>query len=85
MKYKSLTKRYKDQNSREIFAHFPYNGEAGETWETPYERLAHLAKDEDWSFHRSEFLNQYQNQRFPVLTNYLNYTFLRLQEESKIK
>src|SRR5665811_1402455 len=85
MLYKSLSKRYRDQNPREIFAHFPYNGPAGETWEQPYKKLAEMARDEDWSFHRSEFLNQYQNQNYPVLTNYLNYTFLRLQEEGKIK
>lgn len=85
MEYKSLSKRFRDQNPREIFAHFPYNGSVGETWEQPYKKLVEMAKDEDWSFHRSEFLNQYQNQSYPVLTNYLNYTFLRLQEEGKIK
>lgn len=85
MNYKSLAKRYRDQDPREIFAHFPYNGPAGETWEEPFKRLASMAKDEEWSFHRQEFINQYQNQNFPILTNYLNYTFLRLQEEGKIK
>lgn len=85
MNYKSLSKKYKDQNPREIFAHFPYNGQAGETWEQPYKKLASLAREEDWSYHRSEFVNQYPNQGYPILTNYLNYTFLRLQEESKIR
>lgn len=85
MEYKSLSKRYREQDPREIFAHFPYNGNAGETWEEPFKKLAHMAKDEDWSFHRQEFINQYQHQNFPILTNYLNYTFLRLQEEGKIK
>ncbi|MCE8171887.1 DUF3825 domain-containing protein [Porphyromonas gingivalis] len=84
MKYKSLNKRFKDQNPREVFAHFPYNGQAGETWEKPFESLAHLAKKEDWKFKRPEFISQYEKQSFPVLTNYLNYTFLRLQDENKI-
>src|SRR5690554_2664205 len=85
MEYKSLLKRYRDQDAREIFAHFPYNGNAGETWEEPFKKLANMAKEEDWSFHRQEFINQYQHQVYPILTNYLNYTFLRLQEEGKIK
>lgn len=84
MSYKSLNKRFKDQNPREIFAHFPYDGLVGENWETPFEKLAKLAKDEDWNFKRTEFISQYKKQSFPVLTNYLNYTFLRLQDEGKI-
>lgn len=84
MNYKALSKRFKDQNPREVFAHFPYNGQAGETWEKPFETLAHLAKKENWNFQRSEFINQYAKQAFPILTNYLNYTFLRLQDEDKI-
>lgn len=84
MNYKSLNKRFKDQNPREIFAHFPYNRQVGENWGTPFEKLANLAKNEDWNFKRSEFISQYQKQSFPVLTNYFNYTFLRLQEEGKI-
>lgn len=84
MKYKSLNRRFKNQSPREVFAHFPYNGQAGETWEKPFENLAHLAKREDWNFIRPEFVSQYERQSFPVLTNYLNYTFLRLQDENKI-
>lgn len=84
MKYTSLSKRYRDQNAREIFAHFPYSGNSGETWEAPYAKLARLAKSESWTFERPEFQSQYENQSFPVLTNYLNFTFLRLQAEEKI-
>lgn len=84
MEYKSLNKRYKEQEPQEIFAHFPYDGPSGDNWETPFERLANMAKEEDWAFHRGEFRSRYPNQKFPILTNYLNYTFLRLQEESKI-
>jgi hypothetical protein len=76
--YRSLTNRYRDQPFAEIFAYFPYNRENGETWETPYERLARLAKPEDWHFHRPEFREAYK-QRFPILASYLNYTFLRAQ------
>ena len=85
MNYESLAKRYREQDPRTIFAHFPYNGPAGETWEEPFKKLADMAKNEDWSFHRQEFINQYQHQDYPILTNYLNYTFLRLQEEDKIQ
>lgn len=85
MEYKSLNSRYKDQNPREIFAHFPYNGNNDEYWETPFLKLAYLAKEEDWDYKRTEFVHQYQSQKVPILTNYLNYTFLRLQEEKKIR
>ena len=82
MSYTSLMKRYKDQPNDEIFAHFGYRGDTGETWETPYERLAGLAKTEEWDFHRTEFKRPGQN--FPILVGYLNYTFLRVQEQGKL-
>jgi len=82
MAHLSLMSRYKDQPCHEVFAHFGYAGKEGETWETPYERLASLSKPEDWNFHRSEFKRPGQN--FPILIGYLNYTFLRLQEQNKI-
>jgi hypothetical protein len=78
-KYSSLTRRYADQPFPEIFAFFPYDGANGETWETPYEHLSRLSKDEDWHFNRPEFRGKYR-QTFPILVNYLNYTFLRAQE-----
>lgn len=77
--YESLYSRYFDQPNDEVFAHFPYDGENGETWESPFEKLANLAKKEDWNFTRKEFKNRYK-QKFPILTNYLNYTFKRVQE-----
>jgi hypothetical protein len=79
-KYESLTKRYKDQDSKSIFAHFPYNPALGENWESPYEKLAKMAKSEIWNFQRPEFKIKYENQNYPILSNYLNYTFLRVQE-----
>lgn len=84
MRYDSLNKRFRDQDPRTIFALFPYQGKAGETWETPFETLANLARTEDWRFKRSESIARYPNQGLPILTNYLNYTFLRLQDEEKI-
>lgn len=80
--YKCLTRRYKDQPPTEVFAHFGFRGDEGETWEAPYEKLAHMAKQEDWDFHRAEFRRQ--GQCYPILTSYLNYTFLRLLDEKKI-
>ena len=80
--YTCLARRYKDQPSAEIFAHFGYRGNEGETWEAPYEKLARMAKDEEWNFHRSEYRKPGQN--YPILTNYLNYTFIRVLDEDKI-
>lgn len=82
--YKALFSFYKYQPNEVIFAHFPY--EKGETWETPFIRLAQMAKKETWSFTQDKFRNEKRNHgKVPILRNYLNYTFLRLQEESKIK
>lgn len=82
MPYLALAARYRDQPSSEIFAHFGFAGEHGETWEAPYQRLASLAKEEDWNFHRSEFKRP--GQHFPILVGYLNYTFLCVQDQDKI-
>ncbi len=84
-RYNRLVRAYKEQPCEEVFSHFGYNSGAGETWETPYERLAGLAKTEEpgrWNFTTASFRRDGQN--FPVLTNYLNYTFLRAQEQDKI-
>jgi hypothetical protein len=53
--YVSLVRRYKDQPATEVFANFGYRGDQGESWETPYEKLARMAKPQDWDFHRSQF------------------------------
>ncbi|MBD2091387.1 DUF3825 domain-containing protein [Microcoleus sp. FACHB-1515] len=82
MGYESLFRRYKNQDRRTVFAHFPWKGDQGETWETPFTRLVELAKPEDWNFSNIEFTRV--NESYPILTNYLNYTFLRLQEEEKV-
>ncbi|NET88745.1 MAG: DUF3825 domain-containing protein [Kamptonema sp. SIO1D9] len=82
MKYESLHRRYKDQDKRKVFAHFPWKGDEGETWEQSFRQLADLAKKEDWNFSTPTFKKN--NQEYPILTSYLNYTFLRLQDQEKI-
>lgn len=83
--YDSLFARHKDQDKRTVFSHFFYDGPSQETWETPFERLVQMARHEKWCFEKPEFQRSYLNQKLPILTSYLNYTFLKLQEEQKIK
>lgn len=84
-KYNSLFKRYKEQENKEVFAYFPFNSAEGETWETPFAKLAQMTKEpHTWNFKKDEFKNKYQNQNYPILTNYLNYTFLRIIEQDKL-
>jgi hypothetical protein len=78
-RYNFLYKSNAKQLSKEVFAHFPFERNNGETWETPYERLVRLARAEDWNFHRPEFKTKYK-QNYPILTNYLTYTFLHAQD-----
>jgi hypothetical protein len=80
--YKSLARRYKEQPVAEVFAHLGYRGDVGESWDTPYEKLALMAKKEEWNFRRNQFKRP--GQSYPILTNYLNYTFLRLQELGRL-
>lgn len=81
-KYKSLFKRFKGQPVNEIFAHFPWNEDIGENWESPFEKLAIMAKHENWNFQSDEF--KIADQNYTILRNYLNYTFLRLEKQNKI-
>lgn len=82
--YDSLFQRKnrKDQPIATVFGFFPFDREAGESSETPFEELAGLAKKESWCFTRPEF-NKGAS-KVPILRNYLNYTFLRLQDQNKI-
>lgn len=77
--YESLMQRYQTQPSKEVFANFPFDRANGENWETPFEMLVRLANKEDWHFTKPEFKLKYK-QKYPILTNYINYTFLRAQE-----
>ncbi|MFN5954425.1 MAG: DUF3825 domain-containing protein [Dolichospermum sp.] len=80
MTYETLFPRYIPQDKRTAFAHFPYNKE--ETWEAQFQKLARMAKPEDWNFSTSTFKSN--GESYPILTKYLNYTFMRLQEQNKI-
>ena len=81
--YENLFRRYKDQDPRKIFAHFGWRSDLGETWETPFKKLAEKAKEEDWDFQRPEFKKP--GTSFPIIASYLNYTFNRLLQQGKIK
>jgi len=78
--YRYFTSKTKTTPFSEIFAHFPFDGANGETWETSYSRLAGLARQENWNFTRQEYRAKYPQNNFPILKNYLDYTFLRAQE-----
>jgi hypothetical protein len=77
-KYKNLFKRYKEQPPEEIFSHYFFNESNDETWEKPYDQLAKLARKENWDFHNPKFKTEKQS--YPILSNYLNYTYLRAQD-----
>lgn len=81
--YECLFRRYKDQDPRTIFAHFAWRNDLGETWETPFRKLAEKAKNEAWDFLRAEFKKPGAD--FPIIASYLNYAFVRLQQQGKIK
>lgn len=82
--YESLYHRYKEQPFSDVFALFRFDAKKGETWETPFATLTepNMAKSEEWNFRRVDF--QRAGQSYPILTGYLNYTFLRLQEQGRI-
>lgn len=82
MSYNSLFKKHREQPSSEVFAHFPFNSQIGEKWDTAFENLVRMAKPEKWDFDSVRYKKD--SHRFPILTNYLNYTFLRLQKQNKI-
>lgn len=71
-----LYRRSKAQSFNDVFAFFP---KEGDDWDAAFHKLAEMAmQGERW-----------ENPSFPkgnveILKNYLNYTFLRLQDEGKI-
>lgn len=81
-RYLSLYRKYADQPLNQVFAVFPYD-RAKEKWDARFERLASELKQESWDFVRPEFKREGEN--FPVLRNYLNFTFLRIQDQNKIR
>ena len=80
--YTSLYKKSINQPPNDAFAFFWFDKDNGETFETPYARLAQLAKPEKWNFIHEEYKKEGKD--FPILMNYLNFTFMRLQEQNKI-
>lgn len=81
--YGKLFRRYLNQNESDAFAFFYYNREKGDAWDAPFERLAKIAKPENWNFQQPKYQKKHDN--FPILLQYLNHTFLRLQSENKIR
>lgn len=80
--YESLFRRFQGQPASVVFGFFFFDKDKGENWETPFENLANIAKREEWNFVQPEFRKGFI--KFPILANYLNYTFLRLQAQDKI-
>jgi hypothetical protein len=82
LEYQSLFNRYKDQPSSKVFSSFGWDKESGETWESPFKTLADMAKPENWNFQNEAFKRD--NRNYPILQEYLNYTFKRIQQQKKI-
>ncbi len=82
-KYLSLFKRYKEQPSSEVFAHFAWKSNDDETWETPFARVAELARTEKWNFTNCTSATEYKGD-YPILRSYLNYTFIRVLEQGGV-
>lgn len=85
IKYASLFRRCNEQEYKTAFGFFYFDSKKGETWETPFKKLADIAENESWGFSSKSLKDRYKNQDIPILTNYLNYTFMRLQDEGKIE
>jgi hypothetical protein len=80
--YESLFRQYYNQPNKIVFSFFKDYNNKKEHWEEPFRRLSDLAKKEEWNFKSDKYKKD--NQNFPILSSYLNYTFLRLQEQNKI-
>jgi hypothetical protein len=83
--YEDFRLKYREQDSRHVFCDFSFVTQPGASWEYPYEKLAEIAQPENWGFTREEFKSRYPQQTYPILMNYLNYTFLRLHDLNLIK
>lgn len=89
--FQSLFRRHWRQDYSGICAYFPGEDDRRQddtiesSLEQPFETLARMAKREEWNFQRSQFKEgKYRNQRLPILTSFLNYTFLRLQDLGRL-
>lgn len=85
-KYASLIQRSPTQDKKTVFAFFPCATVDGRTdWWSPYRPLADLAQPECWeSFEGSDERRRYPAGNLAILSSYLDYTFIRIQEEDKI-
>lgn len=84
-RYKDFRLKYREEDPRDVFCNFSFVTQSGGSWEYPYEKLAEIAQPENWGFTREEFKSRYPQQTHPILMNYLNYTFLRLQDLNLIE
>jgi hypothetical protein len=76
--YRSLFKRFRDQSPETVFSHvYAINGDFDE----PLNMVARRTTDgsEAWKFVQSRFASKYPSS-VPKLRNYLDYTFVRLQD-----
>jgi hypothetical protein len=53
-----------------------------EFFEKPWKTLAGLSQAEDWDYHSDSYRRP--DTKYPILMNYMNFTFLRIQEEGKL-
>jgi hypothetical protein len=77
--YRSLHKLFRDQSLDSVFAHFyAVNG----NYDEPYRLLARHTMDgfDAWTFTQERFQRKNPGTEVPKLKNYLNYTFVRLQD-----
>lgn len=89
--YESLYLRSKEQDKTTAFAHFNLaktDPEAGtrtfDPW-LPFKQLAELAEPEPWQSDEMENgQRKFPVGNFEILASYLNFTFMRLQEEDKV-
>lgn len=83
-RYSALYPKFKGMN--DAFAFFYFDPARGETWETPIARVAidGISMPESWEYTCAPSPNT-RVEHFPILTNYLNYTFLRLQDQGYIE
>lgn len=89
--YESLYQRSKSQDKTKVFAYFnlsridPGTGEKTfEPW-LPYYQLSDLAQPERWQSDEMDGgRRRFSEGNMEILASYLNFTFMRLQEEAKI-
>lgn len=82
-RYASLYRVRASDSPRDVFGFFSYKGSCGERWDTPFKKLAKMVKPEKWGFR--ERVDAGDGEDLSILVRYLNYTFLRIQQQEKIE